>query len=184
VRSAVSDLQARVKSMKRTMNLGCGEFLKQGMVNVDVEDYADGKHTFVKADFNKRLPFDDCSFDEVVMERSLEHASDIVFTLAEVRRVLKMDGVLKLVVPYWRFRDAFAVDHKYFFTYQSFGEREHGFLRMERRICFFTHKKVLERLTAPLEFVVNKWMPNLYEMSVLSVLIPAPEMRFTFKRIG
>lgn len=47
------------------------------------------KLSFQQIDFNRPLPFDDDSFDLVVMDAALHHSRNIWETLAEIRRVLK-----------------------------------------------------------------------------------------------
>jgi SAM-dependent methyltransferase len=47
----------------------------------------------------ERLPFDDASFDKVLMSEVLEHLADDRAALAEVRRVLRPGGVLAVSVP-------------------------------------------------------------------------------------
>jgi ubiquinone/menaquinone biosynthesis C-methylase UbiE len=47
----------------------------------------------------ERLPFDDGSFDLVILDNVLEHVEDRARTLAEIRRVLRPDGLLYLVTP-------------------------------------------------------------------------------------
>jgi SAM-dependent methyltransferase len=50
-----------------------------------------------------RLPFDDASFDRVLMSEVLEHVEDDAAALAEIRRVLRPGGVLALSVPHARY---------------------------------------------------------------------------------
>lgn len=45
------------------------------------------------------LPFPDAAFDLIVLDNVLEHVDDRDATLAEIRRVLKPDGILYLVTP-------------------------------------------------------------------------------------
>lgn len=46
-----------------------------------------------------RLPFDDCSFDVVLSDQVFEHVMDYPTTLAEIRRVLRPDGVFLHLFP-------------------------------------------------------------------------------------
>jgi len=50
-----------------------------------------------------RLPFEDASFDRVLMSEVLEHLDDDAAALAEIRRVLRPGGVLALSVPHARY---------------------------------------------------------------------------------
>lgn len=45
------------------------------------------------------LPYPDASFDLVILDNVLEHVRDQARTLAEIRRVLRLDGVLYMVLP-------------------------------------------------------------------------------------
>jgi SAM-dependent methyltransferase len=55
--------------------------------------------TTIVGDCQDRLPFDDGFFDRVVMLHVLEHLPDLPSALDEVRRVLKLDGRLSVVIP-------------------------------------------------------------------------------------
>lgn len=59
----------------------------------------DKRIPLVQADLMKGLPFEDSSFDKVVMSEVCEHLSDDIKGLKEVRRVLKPGGILCLTVP-------------------------------------------------------------------------------------
>lgn len=51
----------------------------------------------------QRLPFDDSSFDRVLMSEVLEHVPDDALALLEAHRVLRAGGVLALSVPHARY---------------------------------------------------------------------------------
>ena len=55
--------------------------------------------TVVVADCEKRLPWDDGSFDRVLAIHLLEHLYDLPRALDEVARVLRPDGVFTVVIP-------------------------------------------------------------------------------------
>lgn len=65
-------------------------------------------------------PFEDASADLVFANHFLEHAGDIVKTLAEIHRILAPGGHLVLQVPYFRSVDAVTdPTHTHFFTARS-----------------------------------------------------------------
>ncbi|HEX7243748.1 MAG TPA: class I SAM-dependent methyltransferase [Longimicrobiaceae bacterium] len=53
----------------------------------------------LRAGFAESLPWADGSFDLVVLDNVLEHVQDRERTLAEIRRVLRPEGILYLVTP-------------------------------------------------------------------------------------
>ena len=75
----------KIDSNKMKLNLGSGEDIRKGWVNADqFHSQAD-----VKMDFNKKFPFKDNTFDEVLMIHALEHSKDVTFTVQEIIRVCK-----------------------------------------------------------------------------------------------
>lgn len=59
---------------------------------------------------NEVIPHDDASFDGVFSSHCVEHSADLNATFAEIRRVLKPDGILTFAVPIgWDF----APEHQY-----------------------------------------------------------------------
>lgn len=49
-------------------------------------------------DLNKKLPFENDAFDAVILSETLDHVSNPAFTLNEIRRILKKDGLLLVAV--------------------------------------------------------------------------------------
>ncbi len=87
--------------------LGLAERGAQSVVGIDVNarlveranelDHPDNVR-FVVAD-GDRLPFDDDSFDGVLLNEVLEHVADDALTMREIARVLRPGGVLALFSP-------------------------------------------------------------------------------------
>lgn len=71
------------------LNLGCGiRQPNQDMLRVSLGDHHNGFDSPAQVvDFNKELPWPEGVFNYVFMSHSLEHATDLVFTLKEARRV-------------------------------------------------------------------------------------------------
>lgn len=99
----------------RVLELGAGtgqqslELSRHGFEMTAVEiassDYADSR-VFPIIDYEgDRLPFPDASFDAVFSSNALEHVRDLSQIHAEIRRVLKPDGICIHVLPThsWRF---------------------------------------------------------------------------------
>ena len=66
------------------------------------------------------IPFEDDSFDVVVLDQVIEHLVDVKGALIEVRRVLKDGGIVCVGIP-----DASKYDELYFFDFYWFLMREH-----------------------------------------------------------
>jgi len=87
------------------LHLGCGAHLIEGWTNIDLELDASAKpdesHKFMAYDLRNGLPFGDKSVDRIFSEHFLEHLHrhDAVKLLAECRRVLTDDGVIRVSVP-------------------------------------------------------------------------------------
>jgi predicted SAM-dependent methyltransferase len=80
------------------LNWGCGEHTAPGWINADIKK---GPGVNLACDILDGLPLDSDSIDYVVSVHALPELAyrDIVPALAELRRVLKPGGVLRLVLP-------------------------------------------------------------------------------------
>jgi hypothetical protein len=81
------------------LNLGCGDDIRDGYVNVD---FRKTHPTVLEVDLSKfPWPFDDQSADEILMLDFLEHFpyATTPFILLECYRVLKADGSVVIQVP-------------------------------------------------------------------------------------
>jgi predicted SAM-dependent methyltransferase len=79
------------------MHLGCGNRIKNGWVNIDLEPTAD-----LSLDVRERLPFADDAFSIIYSEHFLEHfdyPNEITKLLSECYRVLEPGGVHSFSVP-------------------------------------------------------------------------------------
>jgi SAM-dependent methyltransferase len=68
-----------------------------------------------------QLPFDTASFDSLLLDNVLEHISDPVPLLNEIKRVMRPDGYLVIAVPglYGQLCDS---DHKFYYNEASLTE--------------------------------------------------------------
>lgn len=80
------------------LNLGCGRDHLKGFLNVDIDPSVNPD---LAADITKPLPFANNQFDEVLLQDVFEHLTkeQAVFTLSEIRRILKADGVVTMRFP-------------------------------------------------------------------------------------
>ena len=82
----------------KRLNWGCGNWTPEGWINSDIKD---DPGVNLIADISKGLPLDSDSLDYAVSIHSLPEIPypDLVPTLAELRRVLKPGGVLRVALP-------------------------------------------------------------------------------------
>lgn len=83
--------------MAERLNFGCGPMVVPGWINSDRDDHGQD-HV---GDIRDGLPFRDDSFDYVVAHHALQMLAwpELVPALAELRRVTRPDGWLRLSVP-------------------------------------------------------------------------------------
>ena len=111
VRHELAALLANIGDGQQALNIGSGESdLHSSVINLDVDP---SDHTDCVGDALV-LPFEGDTFQLVLSQETMEHVSDPFRAVREMGRVLKVDGVLYLQVPfvlgyhpdpedYWRF---------------------------------------------------------------------------------
>ena len=87
------------KTALRKLNLGSGEFNKEGFVNLD-------HRTFVGADVVHDIntfpfPFEDNSFDAVEADHVLEHINEPFRVIRELHRITASGGTISIRVPHF-----------------------------------------------------------------------------------
>ena len=83
------------------LNLGCGDKILPGYVNVDVAETRAGKRPDVLCDLHALTPFQDNSVDEILSVHVVEHfwRWEVVGVLKEWVRVLKPGGLMVIECP-------------------------------------------------------------------------------------
>ena len=100
------------------LDLGCGD-TTQYDTNIGV-DRRPAKAVAVIADLRDGLPFGDASVDRIFTVHVLEHLPDYLPLLDECHRILRPDGILHLMAPWWRHVNAVAdPTHVRFFDVQT-----------------------------------------------------------------
>jgi len=82
------------------LNVGCGNKILKGFINIDLPDNYSGKKPDIEADVRK-LPLSDNYADELHAIHVIEHfyVWEIIDILSEWKRVLKPNGILILELP-------------------------------------------------------------------------------------
>lgn len=86
-----------MKKMK-LLNIACGSRYHKDWVNID---FHPDSNLVKKVNILKGLPFSNDSFDAVYSSHFIEHLSknNAIYVLEEAIRVLKKDGIIRIVVP-------------------------------------------------------------------------------------
>jgi len=110
--SRIRPITRRLKELSYPINLelGCGDSkhrLQPTWVGLDIIDYGQE----VVWDMEQGLPFPDNSVEKISCSQVLEHLTDLIGVMNECHRVLKENGELQLVVPYFENEHAFIPSH-------------------------------------------------------------------------
>jgi len=94
---------------KKTLDIGCGYgyylkyFNKESSgIDLSIKNISKTKSKGFKAkigDINKKVGFNDCSFDAILLSHVLEHVTSPLNSLLEVNRLLKKNGLLLIGLP-------------------------------------------------------------------------------------
>lgn len=101
------------------LNLGCGEDIKEGYINLDFLKLkgVDKVHNLNKFPY----PFKDNTFDEVYCSHVLEHLDDFIGVMRELKRICKPGAKIVIRVPHFScgvsYRDP---THKRLFSYFTY----------------------------------------------------------------
>ena len=108
------------------LNLGCGQFPKNGYLNIDVDPLSMAEKFFDLNQFPYDLPSE--HFEMVEADHLFEHLSDHILVMKEIHRVLKPGGILKMRVPHfsrgfthWDHKRSFDVSYPLYFNKSFLG---------------------------------------------------------------
>jgi SAM-dependent methyltransferase len=122
INGAIYDIKEICRN-KKVADIGCGYGANKSIVEsvggtwVGVEPFEGGAHTVVADAEN--LPFENESFDVVIMDAVLEHIPNVSAAFKEVGRILKPGGVF---IGYVAFMECF---HEISYSHLSFKALEH-----------------------------------------------------------
>ena len=137
-------------------------------------------------------PFESGSVDRVYIDNCLEHLDSPMSVMEEIHRILKIEGEVKVIVPYFRSPSAFHdPTHKTFYTIKSFSyyDPEHPICKRYdytkahfkvEKIVFHEHLKS-GLIKSSLVAFANRW-PSIYE-NVFSSVFPLHEISYYLKKI-
>lgn len=168
----------------RKLNLGCGNKIKRGYVNLDINKYPG---VDVVHDLNKfPWPFKDNEFDYVFASHVLEHVDDLIKVMKELKRVCKSGAKIVVRVPHFScgvsYRDPTHKRLFSYFTFEYFSNEEYNLpkILVKKRKLNFT------RLSFPsLNYLFNPLInlsPALYERFFCWIL-PCSEALFELENI-
>lgn len=176
--------------MNKKLNLGCGNDIKEGFVNLDITNL-DGVD--VVWDLNEvPLPFDDITFEYIECNDILEHI-DLVKIMPELHRILTTRGKITIRVPHFTSRfnyidpthiNRFSIQTFEFFLKNSFFKREYynsfAFESISNRVITF-EKSVFFPWNYFIKPLVNFNLTaqRFYEATFMSRLFPASNIIVT-----
>jgi SAM-dependent methyltransferase len=118
------------------LNLGCGDDLLAGFVNVDrwfTDQHCQTSNKLLSSDLEKEWIWSQSSVDYILARDIIEHLHDKMHTMNEAWRVLKPGGILEIHVPTTDGRAAFQdPTHVSYWNRHSFWYFEAGNIYRER----------------------------------------------------
>src|SRR3989339_2029248 len=174
--------------MIKKLNLGCGNDIREGWVNLDKIAM---KCVDIVCDIERQpLPFNDNEFDEILCHDVLEHI-DYIPLVRELYRILKNGGSIFIRAPHFSSLNRYLdPTHKNSFSYRTFdffvtGHKrsyyfDFSFARVvNQRITF--RKNIFYFYNYIIEPVINLHpiIRKLYEGTFISRFFPAEDIKLT-----
>ena len=136
----------------KKLNLGCGQFKKDGFINLDMSELCnpDILHDLE----NIPYPFKNGAFDLIEADHVLEHLSDPFRVMGEIHRILKPGGKLVIKVPHFsralshpQHKRGFDITFPYYFDDQFMGGYTGTkFICRKSRLHWFAQKYLMKKI--------------------------------------
>lgn len=125
------------------LNLGCGNKSVPGFTGVDKYHC---EAVEIIADIEKRLPFDDETIEEVIMDNVIEHIFDIPKLISEISRICLKGATVTIFTPHFAshasWRDPTHIHHLSYFSMDHLEKSSvshymsNGFKVIDRKLSF------------------------------------------------
>ena len=139
----------------KKLNLGCGQFKKDGYINLDVSPLSGADVTHDLEEFP--YPFNNGTFERIELDHVLEHLSDPFRVMAELNRILQPGGTVSIRVPHFS-RGFTHPEHKRGFdvTFPLYFNKEFiggytgtHFINKKTELHWFAQKYLMKNLLSP-----------------------------------
>lgn len=170
--------------MTQRLNLGCGTDYRIGWTNLDSNKKIKAD---VYADIEKKLPFKDNTFDYVYAEHVLEHVTNLIGLMGELKRICKNKAIIEIRVPHASIMPAHQdPTHVRFFTYLTMDYfSKESFYDLPKFEIISKKLNYLVKEMTFLNFFINPLInlaPRYYER-LFSGILPCGEVRYKLRVI-
>jgi len=136
------------------LNFGCGDDVREGWDNVDIQKNEKLTKSF---DFNKfPYPIEDNVYNFILVSQVLEHLQEPDKVIMELYRICRNKAIIRIEVPYYNNKGAFgSMQHLHYFSNETFKDF------VEERKVIDKKKKFLINEMIMTPTIVGRFMPNL-----------------------
>jgi len=166
------------------LNIGCGDKIRFGWVNLDRIGYLGVNviHDLERYPY----PFKDNTFSDIHAEQVIEHLEKFHTSVNELIRILRPEGVLKMIVPHFSDASAHHPYHKRYFSCEAFRKSRFGKPRplwlstvLDVKVQFYKGKYFWNYIIEPLvnwndstrEIWENTGLHNIFPATLIHVVM-------------